>query len=169
MVSLVSLAALTGPQALKPIIQAHRGIKPADLSKLADLYMHAESDGAINPDGERAAGRISALFDGTHGTPIPQASLVTSDGDGRITAAIITTERAFGSDGSRTAFIAELLTHPDYRRQGLAEGLLTRAIHALHDEGHKTLAVTVNSGNAAAIAFYLSRGFRRLSQNTGND
>lgn len=169
MVSLVSLAALTGPQDLKPIMQAPRGIMPADLPKLADLYMHADPDRATNPDRERAAGRISALFDGAHGTPIPKASLVTSDGDGRITAAIVTTERAFGRDGSKTAFIAELLTHPDYRKQGLAEGLLSHAIHALHDDGHKTLAVTVNSGNAAAIAFYLSRGFSRLSQNTGND
>lgn len=169
MVSLVSLAAVTGPQDLKPIIQAPRGIKPADLSKLAELYMHAGLDGALNADREKAAGRISALFDGAHGTPIPQASLVTSDGDGRITAAIVTTERAFGRDGAKTAFIADLLTHPDYRRQGLAEALLSHAIHALHEEGHKTLAVTVNSGNAAAIAFYLSRGFRRLSQNTGDD
>jgi hypothetical protein len=37
-------------------------------------------------------------------------------------------------------------------------------MNALHDTGHKTLAVTVNSSNAAAIALYLSRDFRRPTQ-----
>jgi len=169
MVSLISLAALIGPQDLKHIVQAPRSIKPTDMPKLADLYMQAYANGTSNPDTEKAADRISAVFEGAHGTPIPQASLLTSDGDGGITAAIVTTERALGSDGPKTAFIAELLTHPDHRRQGLAEDLLSHAIQALHDLGHKTLAVTVNSGNAAAIALYLSRDFRRLSQPTGND
>lgn len=169
MVALISLAALIGPQDLKPIVQAPRSIKPTDLPKLADLYMHAYADGASNPETEKAAVRISAVFEGAHGTPILQASLLTFDGDGRVTAAIVTTERAFGNNGSKTAFIAELFTHPDHRRQGLAEDLLSHAIQALHDLGHKTLAVTVSSGNAAAIALYLSRGFRRLSHPTGND
>jgi N-alpha-acetyltransferase 10/11 len=170
MVSLISLAALTGPQDLKPIVQAPWSIKPTDLPKLADLYMHAYAGGASNPETEKAAAdRISAVFEGAHGTPILQASLLTVDGDGRVTAAIVTTERAFGNNGSKTAFIAELFTHPDHRRQGVAEDLLSHAIQALHDLGHKTLAVTVSSGNAAAIALYLSRGFRRLSHPTGND
>jgi GNAT superfamily N-acetyltransferase len=91
------------------------------MPKLADLYAHAYAGGTSNPDTEKAAARISAVFEGTHGIPIPQASLLTSDGDGRVTAAIVTTERALGSDGSKTAFIAELLTHPAHRRQGLAE------------------------------------------------
>lgn len=169
MVSLISLAALIGPQDLKPIVRAPRNIKPTDLPKLADLYMHAYADEAANPKTEKAADRISAVFEGSHGTPIPQASLLTVGGDGRLTAAIITTERAFGNNGSKTAFIAELFTRPDHRRQGLAEDLLSHATQALHDLGHKTLAVTVSSGNAAAMALYLSRGFRRLSHPTGND
>lgn len=36
-------------------------------------------------------------------------------------------------------------------------------MQALHDAGHKTLAVTVDSSNALAIAFYLSRDFRRCT------
>lgn len=169
MVSLISLAALIGPQDLKPVVRAPRNIKPTDLPKLADLYIHAYADGASKPATEKAADRISAVFEGAHGSPIPQASLLTLDGDGGLTAAIITTERAFGNYGSKTAFIAELFTHPDHRRQGLAEDLLSHATQALHDSGHKTLAVTVNSGNAAAIALYLSRGFRRLSDPRGDD
>lgn len=156
MVSLISLAALTGPQDLKPTTPSPRNIKSTDLPKLADLYLHAYGE-------EKSADRISAVFGGVHGIPIPQASLLTADAEGRITAAIITTERALGTDGPKTAFIAELFTHPDHRRQGLAEKLLSHALQALHDTGHKTLAVTVNSANAAAVALYLSRDFRRLT------
>lgn len=36
-------------------------------------------------------------------------------------------------------------------------------MQALHETGHKTLAVTVHSLNAAAIALYLSRDFRRFT------
>jgi len=94
---------------------------------------------------------------------------VTADPDGRVTAAILTTDRFLGNEGSRTAFIAELFTHPDHRRQGFAEDLLSHATAALHGMGHRTLAVTVDSDNAAAIALYLSRDFRRLTQHIAND
>ncbi|WP_442858514.1 GNAT family N-acetyltransferase [Arthrobacter sp. 9AX] len=100
-----------------------------------------------HPDKEKAAGRFSAVTEGAHGTPIPQASLLTADREGRVTAAIITIEKALGGDGPGTAFIADLFTHPDHRRQGLAEELLSHAMNALHETGHKTLAVTVNSSN----------------------
>lgn len=110
-----------------------------------------------------AADRIRAVLGGSHGTLIPHASLLTADADGRIKAAIITTDRAFGEQGTRTAFIAELFTHPEHRRNGLAEDLLTHAMQALHDSGHRTLAVTVDSNNAAAIAFYLYQDFRRFT------
>jgi len=51
----------------------------------------------------------------------------------------------------------------------LAEDLLSHATAALHGMGHRTLAVTVDSDNAAAIALYLSRDFRRLTQHIAND
>lgn len=166
MASSISLAAIIEPQALKPAARPPRSINVTDLPELADLYVHAYADSTSTPDKDKAAGRISGAFDGIHGTPIPQASLMTADAKNRITAAIVTTERALGSDGPKTAFIAELFTHPDNRREALAEHLLNHALQVLHDLGHKTVAVTVSSANAAAIAFYLSRGFRRLSQET---
>ncbi len=163
MVSLIALAALLEPQDLKPAVRSPQGIRATDLPKLANLLWHAYPSGTGYPNAEKAGDRIRAVFEGTHGTPIPQASLFTADTDGRIIAAIITTDRALGERGSRTAFIAELFTHPDHRRKGLAEELLMHAMHALHEAGHRTLAVTVNTDNAAAIAFYLSRDFRRFT------
>jgi N-alpha-acetyltransferase 10/11 len=168
MVPLISLATLIEPQHLKPVGNSPRVISATDLPKLADLRLHAYNDGASPPDADKDADRIPAVFQGSHGASLPHASLLTADEEGRITAAIITTERAI-SDGPKTAFIAELFTHPDHRRQGLAEKLLTHAMQALHETGHKTLAVTVNSSNAAALALYLSRDFRRLAPAAHDD
>jgi ribosomal protein S18 acetylase RimI-like enzyme len=168
MAPLISLAALIGPQERNPTVQLPRAIKTTDLPTLTDLYLHAYADRPSHPDTGKPADRISAILEGAHGTPIPQASLLTANAEGRITAAILTTDRALGNDGARTAFIAELFTHPDHRRQGLAEDLLSQAMQALHGLGHRTLAVTVDSSNAAAIALYLSRDFRRLTQHPGN-
>ncbi|WAH96272.1 GNAT family N-acetyltransferase [Arthrobacter sp. MMS18-M83] len=167
--SLISLAALVGPQDLKPAAHALRNIKATDLPPLAELYVHSYGDGTSPRDREKAAHRISAVLKGSHGTLIPQASLLTADAEGRIIAAILTTARDFGTAGPGTAFIAELFTDPDHRRQGLAEELLNHALQALHDTGHRTVAVTVDSTNAAAVALYLSRDFRRPTQPAENN
>lgn len=106
--------------------------------------------------------RIRAVFEGAHGTLIPQASFLTADAEGSITALIVAVDRVLGGSETRTAFITELFTHPDHRRQGLAEELLCHAMQALYDAGYTTLAVTVDSANAAVIALYLSRDFRRF-------
>lgn len=164
MAPLISLAAVIEPQDLKTAGRSPRSIRATDLPNLADLYRNAYSDGTSHPDMKKAADRIRAVFEGAHGTPIPQASLVTVDAAGRATAAILTIERALGNNGSSSAFIAELFTHPGNRREGLAEELLSHAMQALHNTGHRTVAVTVDKANAAAIALYLSRDFRRLTQ-----
>lgn len=168
MAPVISLAALIAPQEPRPALRLPRTMKTADLPTLTDLYLHAYADGTSRPDTGKSADRINAIFEGAHGPRIPQASLLTATADGSITAAIVTTDRALGNDGARTAFIAELFTHPDHRRQGLAEALLSHAMQALHGLGHRTLAVTVDSNNAGAMALYLSRDFRRLSPPTGN-
>jgi GNAT superfamily N-acetyltransferase len=169
MASLISLAALIEPQDLKTTAHAPRIIKSTDLPNLAELYLHAYGDTTSPPDAEKAADRISAVFEGAHGPPIPHASLLTADAEGHLTAAILITDRAVGADGPRTAFIAELFTHPAHRGQGLAEELLSHTLQALQDTGHKTVAATVDSANAAALALYLSRDFRRLTQPAEND
>ncbi|MDP9697053.1 UNVERIFIED_ORG: GNAT superfamily N-acetyltransferase [Arthrobacter globiformis] len=163
MPSLISLAALIEPQVLDPFLTTPQTISAADLPELAELHLHAYADITSDLNAQTTGPSIDDIFDGARGSLIPQASLLTRDSTGRITAAIITTELAFRNDRPKTPFIAQLFTHPDYRRQGLAEILLSHAMQALHDTGHKTLAVTVNSSNAAAIALYLSRDFRRFT------
>jgi ribosomal protein S18 acetylase RimI-like enzyme len=93
---------------------------------------------------------------------VPEASAVKEGPDGTLTAAVIVTEPAAGSSGDWDSVIAELFTHPDHRRQGLAEELLGHCLHVLHGLGRTRVAVTVDTGNSAALALYLSRDFRRL-------
>lgn len=161
--SLISLAALLEPQVLDPFVRAPRITSPPDFPELADLYRVAFAGEAVGLDAAKATARINAILDGALGTPIPRGCLVTLDTERRLTAAIVTTERAFRRDKPKTAFIAELFTHPAYRRQGLAKALLNHAMQALYETGHKTLAVTVNSSNTPAMALFLSQDFRRFS------
>ena len=165
---LITLAALTGPQDSRPAIIPVRPIEVRDLPELTRMYRHAYADVPAHPHGGNP-GWIRGLFDGIHGCPVTEASLVAATPDGRLTAAIITTDTTLGDEKSTVAFIAELFTDPDHRRQGLAEELLHRCMHALHSTGRTTVAVSIDSSNAAAMALYLSRDFRRLTDDGDGD
>ena len=165
---LITLATLTGPRDSRPTGIPVRPIEARDLPELTRMHSHAYADGPAHPHGGNP-GWIADLFDGIHGSPVTEASLVTTAPDGRLTAAIITTDTTLGDERSTVAFIAELFTDPDHRRQGLAEELLHRCMHALHSTGRTTVAVSVDSSNAAAMALYLSRDFRRLTRGSDGD
>jgi ribosomal protein S18 acetylase RimI-like enzyme len=165
---LITLAALTGPPEHEPGLLPPRRIEATDLPELTQMYQHAYADAPAPASGGKT-GRVGALFDGIPGSPAPEASLVTAGPGGRLTAAIIITDCTPGNDGGPEAFIAELFTHPDHRRQGLAEELLRHSMHALHSSGRTTVAVSVDTSNSAAMALYLSRGFRRIAVDDSNN
>lgn len=146
----IVLAALTGRKDDRAAAVPLRVLEPSDLPELRRAQEHAY---AGQPGDIPWAGTAGVEM---NGRAIDEASLVTSGPDGQITGAIIVTEDA------GTAVITELFTHPSYRRQGLAEELLREALHVLHTLDHRTVTVTVEDTNSAAIALYLSRDFRRL-------
>ena len=57
------------------------------------------------------------------------------------------------------AHIATLATHPDFRRQGIAEQLLVTALEKAHAEGARSALLEVRAGNEAAQALYRKYGF----------
>ncbi|SDP84354.1 Acetyltransferase (GNAT) family protein [Arthrobacter sp. ok909] len=152
--ALVTLVAVTGLYNSAPERIRVRPLEPDDLLELANLHRHAYADRPGQGAGDPAW--IGPSMDEGRGTA-EAASLVASGPDGHITAAIIITER----DGE--AVIDELFTHPDHRRQGLAEELLRHCMYLLHTLGRRTVTVTVADNNPAAMALYLSRDFRRLT------
>jgi ribosomal protein S18 acetylase RimI-like enzyme len=154
----ITLVAVTGPQKATPARVPVRPLGLDDLPELAGLWRQVYASGAgLQRGGD--SGWIGASMDERGGRTAASdaASLVTSGPDGQITAAIIVTEL----DGE--AVIDELFTHPDHRRQGLAEELLRHCMHLLHTLGRPTVTVTVEDNNPAAMALYLSRDFRRLT------
>jgi len=148
----ITLIAATGPRDTTPARVPVRPLEPADLPQLARLHQYAY---AGHP-GQRKLGRAAASPDEGRTRTAEAASLVAYGPEDQIRAAIIITER----DGE--AVIDELFTHPDHRRQGLAEELLRHSMQLLHTLGRTTVTVTVEESNSAALALYLSRDFRRI-------
>lgn len=58
--------------------------------------------------------------------------------------------------------VMQLSVHPSYRRQGVAERLLTSAIAHVTDEGSDAVFLEVREGNPSAIALYHKLGFNRV-------
>lgn len=154
--ALITLVAVTGHQNTTQARIPVRPMEPDDLPELTSLHRHAYAGGAARQRGG-GLGWIGTTIDEGPARPAEAASLVASGPDGQITAAIIIAER----DGE--AVIEDLFTHPDHRRQGVAEELLRHCLHALHILGRTTVRVAVDENNAAAMALYLSRDFRRLA------
>jgi len=57
------------------------------------------------------------------------------------------------------AHIATIATHPDYRRQGIANQLLIHSLHYVLSEGAKSSFLEVRASNTAAQAMYRKLGF----------
>jgi len=57
------------------------------------------------------------------------------------------------------AHIATLATHPDYRRLGIAELLLVKALDEAHAEGARSALLEVRAGNQIAQSLYRKYGF----------
>lgn len=152
--------AVTGSAARRPA-GAIRPIRAADRDELSAMYRDSYADSLPQPPG-REAGWIDSLLAGVEGRHLPEASAVLAAPDGQLAAAIIVTEPDESAPGNWDAVIAELFTHPGHRRKGLAEELLGHCLQSLHSLGRGRVAVTVDGGNSAALALYLSRDFRRV-------
>ena len=73
--------------------------------------------------------------------------------EGRVIGVILT-----GHDGRR-AIIHHLCVHPDFRRQGIAAGLVREAEEALRREGIQKIFGLVFRDNEAANAFWEKQGY----------
>ena len=69
-----------------------------------------------------------------------------------------------------TAYVldeADVLTiavHPNYRRKGVADGLLTQIFTILKEKGVSKIFLEVRRGNQSAIKLYQKNGFEIISQ-----
>lgn len=69
--------------------------------------------------------------------------------------------------GERTAHLALLAVHSDYRKQGLASHLLSWLEKCADTAGIERIGVEARSDNPVAIAFYQSQGYVQLAKVVG--
>jgi len=62
------------------------------------------------------------------------------------------------------AHIATVATHPEFRGQGIAEGLLIKTLEKAHAEGAQSALLEVRAGNEVAQALYRKHGFKVVGQ-----
>jgi ribosomal protein S18 acetylase RimI-like enzyme len=65
------------------------------------------------------------------------------------------------SDQERIAALGNVMTHPDYRGQGLATMVTSAVCEELLDRGIELIGLSVNRSNEAAIRVYEKIGFKR--------
>ena len=72
-------------------------------------------------------------------------------------------ERVVGYVGSQTVIdesdMMNIAVHPDFRRRGIAEALITALEEALREKGSHALTLEVRASNTPAIALYEKLGF----------
>ena len=75
-------------------------------------------------------------------------------------------DKVAGYVGSQTVLdwtdMMNIAVHPDYRRQGIAEALVSELQSALKDHGSRCLTLEVRASNAPAIALYEKLGFSQV-------
>ncbi len=75
-------------------------------------------------------------------------------------------ERLAGYVGSQTVLdetdMMNIAVHPDFRRRGLAQELITALIAALRERGSRCLTLEVRTSNAPAKGLYEKMGFQQV-------
>ena len=75
-------------------------------------------------------------------------------------------DRVAGYVGSQSVMgesdMMNVAVHPDYRRQGIAEGLCLALVEALKEKGNHCLTLEVRASNDPAKALYEKLGFQQV-------
>ena len=77
-------------------------------------------------------------------------------------------DRVAGYIGSQTVIdetdMMNVAVHPDFRRQGIAEALVTSLVEQLKSMGSRCLTLEVRASNAPALALYEKLGFSEIGR-----
>jgi ribosomal protein S18 acetylase RimI-like enzyme len=72
----------------------------------------------------------------------------------------------FRDHGKRIYLIANVATHPDYRRRGIGRALTERSIKQAHDKNATAIWLHVREDNPGAIRLYEELGFQEIARRT---
>lgn len=157
-------------------VNEHPNIRPLnvlrDLPAVADLIELCFSS-TMDNDGQRylsdmrrASHDDSFLKWASHMTETASLPLVGYiwEQDGRIVgnASLI----AFRDRGKRIYLIANVATHPDYRRRGIGRALTERVMQQARAKNASAIWLHVRDDNPGAIKLYESLGFQEIARRT---
>ena len=95
---------------------------------------------------------------------------IASELDNKLAFWLVATEgeRVAGYIGSQTVMdetdMMNVAVHPDFRRRGIAEALVTGLVEELKNNGSHCLTLEVRASNAPAIALYEKLGFSEIGR-----
>ncbi len=72
----------------------------------------------------------------------------------------VTVHRRYGE--KKGWFISNLAVHPDYRRRGIARGLVSAGVQMAQQRGAPRISLEVRADNTAARALYAGLGFTEV-------
>jgi ribosomal protein S18 acetylase RimI-like enzyme len=151
---------------LSDILRSERGLpdgytiratEEADKAALAALYF-ATYPREIVADPAAALEEIERAFLGDYGDLDFAASPVAFYSNA-MTASVTTVVKAPWEDTPPGPFIIEVMVHPEHRRRGLAECLISHAARELTRQGKRIVALRVMSNNTGALRLYRKLGF----------
>jgi ribosomal protein S18 acetylase RimI-like enzyme len=116
-----------------------------DYAAVVELW--EQTDLPIRPVGRDSREQFARQLEG--GT---QTVLGVRDGD-RLIGVVVTTH-----DG-RKGWINRLAVHPDYRRRGIGQRLLTEAEGILHEQGMQIIAALIEDENKPSLALFERAGY----------
>lgn len=143
-----------------------------DLPTVADLIELCFAN-TLDPDGRnyidqmRRSGRDSGFLDWAprviESVSLPLSGFVWED-NGRIVGNVSLVP--FSKAGRKVFLVANVATHPDYRRRGIARALTEAAIQRAREKHADTIWLHVRQDNPGAIALYRDLGFYERARRT---
>jgi len=132
-----------------------RAIRPEELTTLLGLYRHlhpSDPELPVGPDLEELWQRIY---------PNPQLHyLVAEVGDALVSTCTLTIIPNLTRSARPYGLIENVVTHPDFRRQGIATALLRFALQLAWTEGCYKVMLLTSRKDPATLRFYEQAGFQ---------
>ena len=131
-----------------------RAVCREDLTALLELYVHLNPDNAAVPDDVLLLPAWERILSD------PNVYCFVAETGGVLTGSCLLAVVPNLTRGARSFGVIEnVVTHRDYRRQGIGTRLMRRALHAAWDAGCYKAMLQTGSRTPATHAFYRACGF----------
>lgn len=133
-----------------------RAVRPEDLASLLELYVHLNPDNAALPDEALLLPAWERILSD------PNVCCFVADADGVLTGSCLLAVVPNLTRGARSFGVIEnVVTHREYRRQGIGTRLIRHALQTAWDAGCYKVMLLSGAWREDAHRFYEELGFTR--------